>query len=149
VEGYRAPDEEWKQRMPLAHKAAAVALLQEVYAQPSGDPFDLTAGAKVVELEAGWNGRRYEGLKHVLRPPSPQQEKDYRMLRVTTWRQRGFRRAPLRIRSALLLGELTALWDQLVAEVHGYAGYSAPRHMCPLHKQAAVVAMMERPSEEE
>lgn len=148
VEGYKLGETEgapsWKERMPLSHKLAAVALLQEVYARESGDPFDLEPDTRLITLEAAWNLEVYEGLQHRFRVPTRREDHDYRRLNVQYYRQRGSRQPRQCIRIVPRLRQLCGLYDRLVLDVAGYTGADAPqKEMDPLHKQAAVVALFE------
>jgi len=142
VEGYQGDD--WKGRMPLSHKVAALAGLQQVLATDAGDPFDLAPDSRLVRLEAAWNGEIHEGLGHRFRLPSSEDARDYRRLNVSFIRSRGRRDQALRIKACVRLGELCRLYDALILETEGYSG-DYPKRPDPLHKMAAITALFEPP----
>ena len=148
LEGYKA-GEDWKQKMPLAHKLAAVTLLQEVYlSETHNDPFEIEAESRTVVLEAAWNLQRYENLVHRFRLPWQDEAYRYRRLTVQWYRQRGQRQQGMRIRMALALRPLCDLYDQLIEAAEGYAwpsGTDVRGTMDPLHKSAAISVVFEPP----
>lgn len=144
VEGYHCGDD-WKERMPVGHKAAAVNLLQEVYVTESADPFDLQAEGHSVVLEAAWNESVYERLVHRFRLPAAAEELSFRRLQIRFYRMTGQRGGVTRVRVPAKLKELCQLYDAMILSTEGYAGFRSPKDMDPLHKQAAVTALFTPP----
>lgn len=145
VEGYTGAD--WRERMPVSHKVAAVTALQQVLAIDAGNPFDLEPDSRTVHLEAAWNGAIFDELLHRFRLPNAQDQKDYRRLNVSFIRSRGRRdQNTTRIKACVRIGELCRLWDALSIGIEGYQG--GKFSMDPLHKMAAVAALFEPPESE-
>lgn len=152
IEGYKGGDElepeEWKARIPVSHKAAAIEGLQEIYIGDYADPTELAAASRRVVLDVSFNERIFDQLVHVFRVPTIENELDYRRVKVNWQRVRGARSQKVQVFVPPRLREMCSLWDRLVLEVEGYkVGADFKRAMDCLHKQAAVMGLFDRPEE--
>ncbi len=144
-------DPRWKTQMPIEAISAAAGVLQEVRVRAGGDPFAFDADARTVRLEATWNELVFDELVHIFRVPTRNEALQYKRVSVSYFRVAGSRRgeaAPSRVRVALRLKPLCDLYDSLIQEVHGYAGYARPQDMDPIHKLHAVGGLFEPPESE-
>jgi len=148
VEGYKA-GADWKERMPLAHKLAAVLVLRQVNAANSGNPFDLESDQRLITLEATWNSVFHGELVHVFKDPSQEDQLEWNRSISSFYRVRGSRGRESRIRFPVNFGKLCRLYDQLILEVRGYAFTGTIQTaMDALHKEVAIGALFQ-PVEQE
>jgi len=141
------PDD-WKERVPVDHKVAAISRLARVEPCQPGEEqlyfFDSTR--QTVYLEARRDGLVYSGLVHVLRRPALKEKKNFRRIQSSVLHVRGSRKEQSRFPSRLK--EFTQFYDELILEVDGYTVSGRPatredavRWMDPQHKRAAVISL--------
>ena len=144
--------DDWKTKVPLAHKEAAVRSLTLVApaelteAQP-GDLLPLTAERIPVILEAARAGEVYPRLVHWFRPPSLEEERRYRRLMAETVLVGGSRGSRALIPARL--PALCRLYDSLILSAENYSldgsadisPEKLARHMDSWHKRFAVQAL--------
>lgn len=155
VEGYGELPEGWHERVPMQHKNFAVSLLCQVgewrpeeeldklgAASLGGDYWDLDGETVTVCLEAARNGERYHQLYHIFRRPTAEQQLRYRRARNQTVMVTGRKSGEIVERRLPELPALLKLYGELIDRVEGYSP-AAPEKMDAMHKQAAVLSLME------
>ena len=159
IEGYKVGPGglpvDWKNKMSVLQKIRAVDLLQEVEAVPESEQPAFEANSRSVCLEAGWNGTIYEHLMHKFRLPTQEDDLKYRRVQADSFRKRersrqrnGRREAVTKVLLPSILGTMSEFYDQFILEVAGYTGAQHVADMDPLHKQAAIMALFDPPTEE-
>jgi len=149
VEGYE-PLDDWRERVPLPHRRAAVRPLTQVYSiepEASGEQaYRLAADRIEVELVAGPN---YTGLRHIFRPATALEAVEFERVRsAAIWA----RESPGRTVYPAKLAGYVKLYDALILKVEGYTIAGEPctgreqavQDMDAMHKQAAVRALFGR-----
>ncbi len=153
--------EEWREKVDVLHKIAAVRLLAQVYPEELPEPEPGEAGDEgldaakqycfdpdrvEVRLVAARGGAECDGLVHVLRRPTAREQKEFSRVASSALYVRGSRAEKSLLPSRLR--EFVRFYDSLIQEVRGYTaqGLSATRddavhHMDALHKQTAVSAL--------
>jgi len=151
LEGYGKTPEDWKQRVWVRHKVAAVRGLAQVFpakSKPGKDsaeePADWAfAGAAETTalLDAGRNGNEYNGLAHVFKQPTTKQQTEYSRMEATARMFRGVEPGSVKALVDSHLEEKIDLYDELILRVEGYEP-NEPKKMDALHKRVAIEALM-------
>jgi hypothetical protein len=158
VEGYRVSNggdihqlEDWRKKVPLAHRSILGAILADARPAAQGDDLTIHAEGDEVLIDATWSAvdspegkttmQRFRGLKHVLKTPSDEQFRRYASQTsrsIVVGGSRGGR--TIYPNSNFILAQL---YDELVIAVDGYAIGDKPlqtdreairREMDMLHK---------------
>jgi hypothetical protein len=141
------PDE-WKSKVPLVHKMAAVILLAQVSvtASEETETYHFDPDQTEISLDAARGGREYSGLVHTLKRPTVRQQKEFSRVVSTALYVRGSRTEKSLLPSRLR--EMTRFYDELVVGAHGYSANGAEatredaiKYMDALHKQTAISAL--------
>lgn len=159
IEGYgeQLPTD-WRERLPIQHKEAAIGLLAQVAVDEDAEPHFFGAD-RVVVLEAARNGVVHKGLRHCFLHPKTSDVKAARraLLRESAVRvggvrgSGGSRKSQSVVRSSL--ERIAAVYDELIVRVEGYESGDGPldlvgdaskvaRLMDPLHKKTALRALV-------
>lgn len=147
--------EAWKEKVPLLHKMAAVALLAQVTTANSEnlETYSFDPDQTEVPLEAARGGRKYQGLVHVLKRPTVRQQKEFSRVVSSALYVRGSRTEKSLLPSRLK--ELVKFYDELILEAKGYCLKNHPersegsalcredaiRYMDPMHKKTVISAL--------
>lgn len=153
VEGYGELPSDWKDKIPFAHRKAALQALSTVAALYDEDlleegvedaepgVFALDGGEVEVVIEATRNGEGYPLLKHFFRPPPTSQQKEWSRRKGAGVIVRGRRGKGTKQIVSSNLGYLLGLYDGLIVKVEGYEP-NDPQQMDAVHKRVAVEALL-------
>ena len=146
------PDD-WKSKVPLLHKMAAVTLLAQVMTCDANhvEAYSFDPDQTEVFLDAARGGRKYEGLIHVLSRPSVRQQKEFSRVLSSALYVRGSRTEKSLLPSRLK--EMVKFYDELILQAKGYCvgpgepgAHAVPReeavkYMDAMHKKASISAL--------
>lgn len=143
IDGYGALPEDWKRKVWLRHKQAALAALTQIFEweDAPGMPTSMLSDEIAVLLEAACNGQRYVNLRHVFREPETSHQIAWSRNNVQLIAIRGQRRG---VAKHIVMSNLPfklQLYDELIARVEGYEP-NEPKKMDALHKKVAIEALM-------
>jgi hypothetical protein len=143
---------DWKQKVPLQHKAAAVRGLQQA---ATSEPDEPVAGAAYefdpdyvrIEIEAAQSGETHSGLVHCLRRPAPEDLKRFSQITSAAIWLRGAKQPTTLLPSRLK--PLCDLYDRLIQSIEGYSGIDGSdaaavrRAMDPVHKKVVIQSLFQ------
>lgn len=146
---------DWQSKIPLTHRKTYGRVLAEVRALESADQ-PASDGIHAIEIEAVWSGSTngemfcHRNLTHYFKAPTAKQRDRFRQAFFDARRINGFTRrgAPIFLAPTqpMTAHALTALYDELIVRVDGYAVDGEPlgtncreiiRHMDTFHKVTA------------
>ena len=123
--------EDWREKVPLMHKMAAVQLLAQVFPS-NGDDTELyrfDPDQIEVHLIAARGGCEYSSLVHTLKRPTIRQQKEFSRVLSTAFYVRGSRTEKSLLPSRLR--EMVKFYDELIVEARGYGLCVHPQQSVP------------------
>lgn len=148
VEGYTFPPEDWKARVPYAHKEEMINRFASIETSEPGRDQDAAFDAErqTVFLSARRDGVKYKHLQHILRRPDAREKKEWRRIHDSAMQVRGSRADKTLLPSRLR--DEARMYDQMLVEVYGYTvgGNPASRQdaiawMDAQHKKKAMLIL--------
>jgi len=143
---------DWKQKVPLQHKAAAVRGLQQAVVSEGPEGlldliYEFDPDQVALVIEAAQNGEIHAELIHHLRRPAPEDLKRFSQITSAAIWLRGAKQPTTLLPSRLK--PLCDLYDRLIQSIEGYSGIdggdaaAVRRAMDPVHKKVVIQSLFQ------
>ena len=143
---------DWKQKVPLQHKAAAVRGLQQAVVSEGPEGlldliYEFDPDQVALVIEAAQNGEIHAELIHHLRRPAPEDLKRFSQITSAAIWLRGAKQPTTLLPSRLK--PLCDLYDRLIQSIEGYSGIDGSdaaavrRAMDPVHKKVVIQSLFQ------
>lgn len=141
VEDYGTLPDDWKDRIWLRDKQKAITALTQIFEWLDAPEDACAMDETTIHLEAQLNGAVYQGMRHIFKRLTTEQQIGYSRVTSQATMIRGQRGGYSRSVVASHLGYQLRLWDQLIVRVEGYEP-NAPKQVDAMHKKVAIEALM-------